>query len=421
MSEYVTFPAAGIDQVIVEEAARDARIWGVDDATEIQITYRPADDAPLPTFAPEGDRLHLRGALIQRVTLPAALAVTVKRAAGDLHIRGLSGEVNVETVRGDLRLGNLSGVTRVAHVDGDLRGDDVADLRLLGDCAGDLRFEMSGNLEAEAVAGDVRIAEAGTVRLGRIHGDLWVERLSGALLVTRISGDARLEGIAGAADLRTVHGDLRASDVAGGLNAPQVHGDVLVQGLLSGNQEYSVVADGDIHLTLQPNSDARLTVRARGRIRSDLQLTPAGDGTPTFTATIGQGTCRVHLTGAGDVRITQIGADAARAAADVHGPASPEDLRNLGERIRQQVMASLAAAGIHIEEGMSRGPRGPRPGRFTPPPPPPPPPPSPPPRASAAAGRSGPLAEEELRILKMVENGTITAAQAEMLLKALEG
>jgi hypothetical protein len=30
-------------------------------------------------------------------------------------------------------------------------------------------------------------------------------------------------------------------------------------------------------------------------------------------------------------------------------------------------------------------------------------------------------AEEELRILKMVEDGTITAAQAEMLLKALEG
>ncbi|MGC8781961.1 MAG: SHOCT-like domain-containing protein [Anaerolineae bacterium] len=414
MSEFVVFPAEGIHQVIIEEAARDARLWGVEDAAEIQVTYRPADAAPLPAFAPEGELLHLRGALIQRVTAPAAIAVTVKRAAGDLHVRGFAGEVNIETVRGDLRLGNLSGVTRVAHVDGDLRGDDVADLHLSGDCAGDLRFEAGGNLEVEAVAGDVRIAEAGTARLGRVHGDLWAERLAGALEVTRVSGDARLDGIAGTATLRVLHGDLRASNVTGGLIAPQVHGDALVQSVLTGNQEYTLVADGDITLTLQPDSDARLTVRARGRVRSDLQLTPAADGTPTFTATVGQGTGRVNLTGAGDVRISQVGADAARAAADLHGPASPEDLRNLGERIRQQVMASLAAAGIHIEEGMARGPRGSRPGRPTPPPPPPPPP-------SRAAGRPGPISEEELRILKMVENGTITAAQAEMLLKALEG
>ncbi len=43
MSEFVVVPAAGIHQVIIEETARDARLWGVDDATEIQITYRPAD------------------------------------------------------------------------------------------------------------------------------------------------------------------------------------------------------------------------------------------------------------------------------------------------------------------------------------------------------------------------------------------
>lgn len=413
MSEFVTFPATGINHVIVDEAARDARIWGVDDAAEIQVTYRLPDGATVPAFAPEGDRLVLNGVLVQRVTLPAPTAVTVRRAAGDLHVRGLGGEVNIEAVHGDLRLGNLKGTARVARSDGDLRADDVADLRLPGDCAGDLRFEAGGRLEAEAVAGDVRIAEAATVRLGRVHGDLWAERLSGTLEVTRISGDARLDGVAGMVTLRVLHGDLRADDLAGGLLAAQVHGDALVQGVLAGNLEYSLQADGDITLVMQPNSDARLTVRAHGRIRSDLQLTPAADGSPTFTAVVGQGACRVNLSSGGDVRISQPGADAARAAADVHGPTSPEDLRNLGERIRRQVMASLAAAGIHIEEGLGRGPRGARPGRSAAPPPPPP-------RASPPVGRPGPLSAEELRILQMVENGTLTAAQAEMLLKALE-
>jgi hypothetical protein len=86
--------------------------------------------------------------------------------------------------------------------------DEVADLRLLGACAGDLRFESGGNWKLRR-SGDVRIAGATEVRLGRLHGDLWIERVVGAFQAERVSGDARLNEIGGPASLRTLHGDLR--------------------------------------------------------------------------------------------------------------------------------------------------------------------------------------------------------------------
>jgi len=415
VSEHATIPVQGATHVIIDELARDAQVWGAADATDIQVTYQSAGSERAAVFNVEGDAIRLPRTLVQRITLPAALAVTVKRAAGDLHIRGLTGEVSAEAVHGDLRLGGLGGTTRIARVDGDLRADDVADLRLLGNCAGDLRFETSGNLEAETIAGDVRISDAGAIRLNRVHGDLWAERLGGALQVERVSGDVRLNEIGGPVSLRALHGDLRAISLTGGLSAPQVQGDAILQGTVAPGVSYALNADGDISILLPAEADARLTVRAHGRIRSDVQLTPAADGAPAFSATVGQGSGRISLTSAGDIRIVQAGVNATHAAADVRGPTTPEDLRTLGDRIRQQVTASLAAAGITVEGGGMGGrhPRGGRPGRPAPPMPPmPPAPPRPP---------APPAPDEELRILKMVERGTITAEQAEVLLKALGG
>ena len=411
MSEQITFPVQTATQIVIEELARDVQVWGTAETSRIEVVYQPHDTRRAPVVAVEGNTLRMTAATAQRITLPATLALTIKRAAGDLHVHGLVGAVNIETAHGDLRLSDLGGACQVARVDGTLRAEGIADL-LLGNCAGDLRFENSGNLEAESVAGDVRISRAAAVRLGRVHGDLWAELLRGELQCERVSGDTRLNEISGPVNLRVLYGDLRGLNLTGGLAAPQVQGDAVLQGAFAGGAAFTVNADGDITLLLTGEADARLVVHANGRIRSDVQLTPAADGAPTFSATLGQGSSRINLTSSGDIRIAQAGAGTARVAAEIHAGPPAKDLRTLGERIRQQVITSLAAAGIPIEGG--RGARPGRPPRAAPPPPVPPAPPRP-----AAALKT--ISEEELRILKMVENGTITAAQAELLLKAIEG
>ncbi len=111
---------------------------------------------------------------------------------------------------------------------------------------------------------------------------------------------------------------------------------------------------------------------------------------------------RVVLTANGDLRIEA----AAGGREDVRGPGERRwgpagdpfaDLSGLGERIRQQVTASLAAAGINPETGdvnMNFGFGRVRAGRGRPPEPPRPPRPPAPPAGWAADERATGRAED---------------------------
>lgn len=412
MSNHVSYPAHGITHLIIEEMARDAQLREAPETPEVLVQYQ----AGTPQFVPEEGILHLRGAAAGRVVVPAGLAVTVQRATGELRAQGLTGDVTLEMVTGDLRLQELAGIVRVGQVGGDLRAEAVADLRVTNRCDGDLRFQDGQNLEAETIMGDLRLADAAAVRLGRVRGNLWAERLAGSLMVARAEGDVRLSEIAGPVTLRAVAGDLRAGGLAAGLTATEITGDADLSGPFPADQSYTLTADGDVSLHLPADADLRLTVKARGRIRSDLRLTPAADGSLTFTATLGRGSARLVVNSSGDVRIGQPGGQTGI-------PPIPDmaDLSGLGERIRQQVSASLAAAGINIETGeinlgslsggwgafqAGRGPRAHKPSR--------------PPAAERPRPPTPAISEEQMAILRMVEAGTITAEEAEALLKALE-
>lgn len=422
MSDILTYPAEGISRLTIETLARDATVRGMPDATAVQVTYRAGDRPAVPEFIPEGHGVRFSHGVAERVLAPAGLAITVKEALGDVRAQHLTAELSLEIVHGDLRLEALSGPVLIAQADADIRAEAVADLRILGACDGDLRFANGGSLSSEEVSGDVRISAATDVRLTRVHGDLWAEKLSAGLTVQGADGDARLSDIAGLVTLRTVAGDLRASGLAGGLVAPQVNGDAVLNGPFGAASGYTVAADGDVHVHLPADADVRLVARAAGRIRSDITLSPAADGTPTYSATVGAGATRLELTSGGDLRVTRAGAEEATRA-DWRGRRAKDEpfaeFANLGERIRQQVAASLASAGIDVETGEFKGSRswrgwrGPRP-PIPPEPPRPPERPKPPERARAAA-----TAEEQLTILKMVEEGRITPEEADALLKAL--
>jgi DUF4097 and DUF4098 domain-containing protein YvlB len=413
MSSAISYPGEGITQLIVEDLARDAVVRGVPDVTAIQVAYEPSVRETAPAFTAEGGIVRFSGAA-QRIHLPEGVGLHAARTQGDLRVQGVAADVEVDTVRGDLRLDSLTGVVTVGDADGDVRATDVAELRLTGACHGDLRFEAGGTLTVGALSGDLRLSDAAEVRLARIHGDLWAEKVSGSFELERADGNVRLNDIGGAVRLGALAGDLRASGLTGGLAATRVSGDVQLTGPFNAPAGYAVTADGDIHVQLPADADVSLAVRAGGRIRSDVPLTPAADGSPNFSAAVGRGAGRLSLAARGDVRVAQTGAQTGGAGWERRSRAGGDsfaELNGLGDRIRQQVTASLAAAGINMETGEThvgrggRGSRGPRP----PVPPERPKPPSPP-SASAA---------EQMAILKLVEDGKITPEEADTLLKAL--
>ncbi|MGQ9489313.1 MAG: SHOCT-like domain-containing protein [Anaerolineae bacterium] len=415
MNINLTYPAEGIVHLIIEALARDAVVRGVPDATAIQITSLTPERGEEPQFVLEGRALRVVGGPVTRALLPTGLPLTVREAAGDLRVQGLAGRIDLEIIRGDARLEDLAGQALVNRAEADLRAERVAELRIVAGCQGDVRFMDGGLFSAAVVTGDLRVVNAGRVEVDTVHGDLWAEKVAGAVAVERATGDARLSEVEGPVTLQALAGDLRGQALAGGLAAGRVNGDVLLSGPFTAGNEYTLVAEGDILLSLPADADALLAIRAGGRIRSDLSLIPAADGSPTFSATLGQGACRILLTGRGDVRITQEGAQGKSRPPRRKEPFA--ELTNLGERIRQQVAASLAAAGINLEMGertwdWSYGRRG----RSPTPPPEPPRPPSPPERPKTPPSAT---TAEQLTILKMVEEGRITPEEADRLLRAL--
>lgn len=414
MNTDLTYPAEGTNHLIVETLARDAVVRGVPDAAVIQIACTIQEHDREPRFIREGQTVRFVGGAATRVVLPKNMTLTIREAAGDLRLQGLSGRIDLEVVRGDARLEELAGQILLNQVEADLRAEHVAELRIATGCQGNVRFVDGGLFSAAGVAGDLRVVDAGRVEVETVRGDLWAEKVAGAVTIGRVAGDARLSDIGGVVTMQTLAGDLRGQGLKAGLTAGRVNGDALLSGPFTAGSEYALVADGDIYLNLAADTDASLAVRAGGRIRSDLLLTPAADGTPTFSATLGQGACRILLTARGDVRITQEGAQGKAKTSRSEEPFV--ELGNLGERIRQQVAASLAAAGINIE--MDERPWGWRFGRRgrSSPPPEPPRSPSPPERPKASQRAT---TEEQMVILKMVEEGRITPEEADRLLRAL--
>ncbi len=72
-----------------------------------------------------------------------------------------------------------------------------------------------------------------------------------------------------------VAGDFRSTNVRGALNVGQVHGDAQLEGPFPSAEGYAVSTSGDAHIRLMAEDDVRLTVRALGRVRSSLPLTPS--------------------------------------------------------------------------------------------------------------------------------------------------
>lgn len=420
MSDILTYPIEGVSQLVIETLARDATVRGVPGATAIQIAFVAPARPSGPEFVPEGRAVRFAHAAAERVLVPVDLPVVVREALGDVRMHGLGGLVSLEAVHGDLRLEALDGQVLLAQADADIRAERVAELRILGRCHGDLRFVGGGLLLAEAVDGDLRLSNAAGAQLGRLHGDLWAEKLTGAIDIRQSDGDARLNDIDGPVTVKALSGDLRVLGLAAGLDASQIHGDAFLSGPYAAGSEYSIAADGDIHVNVPADADVRLSVLANGRIRSDVSLTPANDGTPAYSATLGQGASRITVAGRGDLRINHEGGSGKAGRWEKRGRRGADplvELAGLGDRIRQQVAASLASAGINMETGETNWgwERG-RGGRASRGPMPPTPPERPKPPAPHRAS-----SEEQLAILKMVEEGRITPEEADTLLKALGG
>ncbi len=164
---------------------------------EVRVIYDHADGVD---WHQEGEVLRIISLENCEVSLPPGARVTVERAAGDVHLRGLSGSIQVQKVGGDLSLQEL-GEVEVLSVQGDCRARRVQRRLSVQEVCGDFRgLELAAEVTAREVHGDFVLMQAGGAVTAEADGDvrLGLAQVRQALRV-RASGDLAVYLPSGAA------------------------------------------------------------------------------------------------------------------------------------------------------------------------------------------------------------------------------
>jgi hypothetical protein len=357
---------------------------------------------------------------------------------------GESSTLKIETVGGDLRLSGREGTSMEAQAPdhGELTIEDRDGVFHLSCRSGCLIFlPRNTRLEAENVGGDTRLIDleaevlirnvGGDLVLRRVGqssfelvgGDMQVKGASDDLSVDVLGGDAVIQDVAGSVQLRSIGGDLILDGVQGKI-ASSAGGDISATIGLEAIGPTELSAGGDLACRLMEGVSAKLHVRAGG----DLHLPVGLERDDSGEILIEEGDHDIQLTAGGDLSV-RVGTREMGAPEDFVGDILTEvdaklaemearfsalgagldsfDADRIGERVRRAVRRAQRKS---EQAGRKAG------GKFNIP------------NISWADGDLGAAArkqeatdEERLKILKMVEDGKISVAEAENLFKALEG
>jgi hypothetical protein len=321
------------------------------------------------------------------------------------------------------------------------RQDDVIVIKALHDCDitcpinatfsiehvnGDLRVtQVKGALAVNAVNGDATLHDIGPAVIKTVQGDLSLRDAGGDVQIEMVRGDAKLKRVAGNAAINRVAGDLVGSDLRGGLAVSSVGGDASLQTGLAAGQSYAVKAGGDVILRVEEGG-GQFALNSRGDLRVRLPMTNWTGNDRSATGTYGDGSAQVTLLANGDLLVLPGAAGGAAFDPDVLS----EQVESMIESAMSQFESQMSQVQRDLEQrfgkfdkqaekAAERAARSAERAKR---------------RAERAAGSWGfsagrppaPPAEpvtdqERLMILKMVEEGKITADQAAQLLSALEG
>ena len=400
-------------------------------------------------------------------------AIEIVRAHGDVALTGV-GEVQAGSMDGDLTINRGGAVRSTGSLNDDVSLRNVGTVELTTVC-GDLHVHRAASLGLERVeddlvasnvAGDVRLRVVqgdaslrnidGAVEIGRVEGDLHVHDARGDLAVTRVQGDVHLDvafqpdrhyTIASQGDItvRAREGlgarfHIQSPDwqapAGGPFQVESQEGSRAVVRLGDGAAEVHLTADGDVILG-SVVGDWDETFNDFGR-RMEEWGNQFGRQMETWGEQLRQQMAQADWEKVGreveeaaarvahvvESRMQEIDVEEMRRRAAQTASAVEEKIRRVDwERIGRKVDEATRLGVERMQAGLERLQRRmEHEGLRVPPVPPVPPMPgaveSPPP---AAPGAPEPVTDEErMAVLRLVEEGRLSAEEAAALLEALD-
>ncbi|MCP4426624.1 MAG: hypothetical protein GY803_19190 [Chloroflexi bacterium] len=358
-----------------------------------------------------------------KLMVPLASSLVVENAQGNAAIKKIEGSVSLQNVAGDTQL-TQTGAAKIGSVYGDLAAKAVA-----------------GSLSAEEIYGDAAINKCDDLALGTIYGDLIARSIRGTVQINVVMGDASLRAVSGDAAIEQCQRDVNLRELDGDANsAANVMGDIRLHGPLSVGK-HTFAAQGDIVVRWPVDGDLTVTAVAP-HIKNRLPLLDVVEIEGTLTGSMGDSGVVVNLQAGDRIELKESRSSREKwADAEEIDFDFDFDLGGLSEMLNEQVLdrihemtvdletkfgpefsekiaqkAERAAAKAEkaAEKALRRAERSMKRGwpSYSPAPPRAPKPPKPPKRKASS--------EEQLKILKMVENGIISPDEAGTLLQALE-
>jgi hypothetical protein len=426
VSEGMTIRLTQVDSDAVIQA-------GGGDAVELVVD----GDSDQCTAVSEEDVLEVSSQVPLSITVPSEALVEVVEVTGDLILRGLDGSVTVESAHGECLVQSGRAAVSIKALYGDLTAEGV-----------------SGTLSAGEVHADVRLGNVdGSAVLGSVHGDVRARIVEGTVQMGRVDGDVRLREIRGEVSLEEGNSDFKGTDLRGGMNLQLVKGDLSIKSALTPGMTYRGRANGDVVVRCPEGTSAQFLLEAKGKLKAALpEMEELSEG--RIVGRSGGGEAQVEVSAGGDLSVKirgqrerfetpfDFGPDiAAEIEAQIAESLGGLDFDAIAQR---EIEKAMRKAEREIQKAHERAQRGHRSAeermrRAQE-------------RAARAARRAherfsrrgqewkGPFGgasytfkfdrgrprkpkateEEQLAILKMVQEGKITAEQAEQLLKALE-
>ena len=420
--------------ILLAQVHSDAVVQAGDgDAVELMVD----GEADQCTVVSNENVLEITSHVPLSVTVPSDALVQIDEVSGDLILRGLDGTVTVGTVHGECFL-QLGGATvSIKALYGDLTAEGV-----------------SGALSVSEVHADVRLGNIdGTVGLGSVHGDVRARVVDGDLQMGRVDGDVRLREVRGQVSLEEGNSDFKGTDLRGGMNVQRVKGDLSLKSTLTPDLAYRGRANGDVVVRCPEGTSAQFLLEAGGKLKATLpEMEEVSEN--RVVGRSGDGAAQVEFSAGGDLSLKirgqrehfetpfDLGPDvAAEIEAQIAESLGGLDFDAIAQR---EIEKAMRKAEREIQKAHERAQRGhhsaqERVRRAQE-------------RASRAAQRAherfsrrghewkGPFGgasytfkfdrgrpskpkateEEQLAILKMVQEGKITVEEAEKLIKALE-
>ncbi len=193
------------------------------------------------------------------------------------------------------------------------------------------------------VGGDLVLRQTGPVTVGHVGGDVSAKKIAGPLTLASAGGDVSARSVAGPFASGTVGGDLYLRDVDGGSRG-QAGGDVILNLDFAPGQTYVFSANGDIICRVPPAASARLLVRCHGDLNVDVPDAQMQRENGQHLVTLGAGAATVELQANSDVSISDVTTGSSGVA---------ESGDDYGDRLSEQIEAQVAAKMAEIERELN--------------------------------------------------------------------